>query len=83
MYQVVYSGFDLIVNLDEINSNCDIINCVKENLKTFFKNMPVLLNKIDEESIEYHIHDVKFGTILVSSPDEIYYVCTHCDFWDR
>ena len=33
----LFSGFDSIVNLDEINSNCDIINCVKENLKTFYK----------------------------------------------
>ena len=43
------------------------------------KNYPGLLEALKKEENTFHIHDTKFGDILISDPDKIVYVCAHCD----
>ena len=74
----LFSGFNTDIDLDTVESKEDLIFNVINNLQKYIKNMPFLVKKIKEESNNYHIHDIDFGSILISNPDTIFYVCNHC-----
>ena len=72
----IFSGFETLVDLDKVESIQDIIFSVIDNLKVFLCKMYSLSEMIDP--LVYHIHDYTFEHILLSNPDEIFYVCNHC-----
>ena len=67
----LFNRYQTVVNLDLVNSN--------EGIKEDMKNYPGLLEALKKEKNTFHIHDTKFGDILISDPDKIVYVCAHCD----
>ena len=74
-----FNRYQTVVNLDLVNSNEDIVKVVLNRIKEDMKNYPSLLEALKKEKNTFHIHDTKFGDILISDPDKIVYVCAHCD----
>jgi len=73
-----FSQFSTIINLDLVDSIEDIINIVTNRIREDMKKYPQLLVELQKDIKKFHIHDVEFGTILVSNQDCIFYVCAHC-----
>ena len=71
-----FSGYETLVNLDYVNSNDEIIKAVIANLYKTIQNMRSLERELDKEKAKYHIHNKKFGEILLN--DEVFYICSHC-----
>jgi len=71
-----FSGYETLVNLDYVNSNDEIIKAVIANLYKTIQNMFSLESELDKEKAKYHIHNKKFGEILLN--DEVFYICSHC-----
>lgn len=72
-------GFSRQIDIDEIDSNEEIINFILNELKLFLKennllNLIDILNDLIKNN-KYHIHDFSFADILLSN--EIIYVCSH------
>ena len=75
----LFNRYQTVVNLDLVNSNEGIVKVVLNRIKEDMKNYPGLLEALKKEKNTFHIHDTKFGDILLSDPDKIVYVCAHCD----
>lgn len=84
----IFWGYKCKIDLDKVESNEQICNLVVNNLKNDLKekNLIVLLeilegknNDIFKEEINFnfHIHNNNFGDILLSSPNDELYVCSH------
>ena len=73
-----FSGFFVMINIDEIHTMDDIIT-------TFYnKLINILQNNNFEKLIEiagdrnFHIHSYEIEDILSSSPNDVFYICDHC-----
>ena len=75
----LFNRYQTVVNLDLVNSNEGIVKVVLNRIKEDMKNYPGLLEALKKEKNTFHIHDTKFGDILIRDPDKIVYVCAHCD----
>jgi len=71
--------YETVINLDLVNSNNDIVKVVMNRIREDIKNYPGLLKQLKKEEEYFHIHDIKFGDVLISDPDKIVYVCGHCN----
>ena len=76
----LFWGFWRYIDLDQLNSLDDIIVTIKEELLVFLQenNLELLKNMANELSL--HIHNETFGSILLSKPDDVIYVCDHESF---
>ncbi len=74
----IFSRYETIINLDLIDSINDILTVVINRIREDIKNYPGLLKELEKEEKKFHIHNKKFGDILMSEPDTIFYVCSHC-----
>ena len=74
----IFNRYETVINLDLVNSNNDIIKIVLNRVKEDIKNYPGLLEELVKDKKKFHIHDYKFGDILLSDPEKIFYVCSHC-----
>ena len=74
----LFWGFNKYIDLDNCYNNKDIIQKMIKKLKDFLEenNLITLLEKLKKVENDYHIHDYKFETILLSDT-EIYYICRH------
>ena len=75
----LFNRYQTVVNLDLVNSNEGIVKVVLNRIKEDMKNYPGLLDALKKEENTFHIHDTKFGDILLSDPDKMVFVCAHCD----
>jgi len=75
----VFGRYKTVINLDLVNSNNDIIKIVLNRIREDIKNYPGLLEELKKEEKKFHIHDYKFGDILMSVSDAIFYICSHCE----
>jgi len=75
----LFYRYQTVVNLDLVNSNEDIVKVVLNRIKEDMKNYPGLLEALKKEKNTFHIHDTKFGDILLSGPDKMVFVCAYCD----
>ena len=77
----IFSQYKTVVNLDLIDSKRDIINVVMNRIREDMKQYPQILHKLVKmvQANFYHIHDYKFGDILISDPEKIFYLCCHCE----
>jgi len=73
-----FGGFKCIVDLDEMDCLEDIVKYVINSLNNMLilGNFEHLINKA--KNMNFHIHDVDFGEIIMSEPNTIFYVCNHC-----
>lgn len=74
----LFSGFEIIVDLDEHESLIDIINTITNALLTILKEKKLNILSQKLELINFHIHNYNFADILLSEPDTIFYICNHC-----
>ena len=72
----LFSGFESIIDLDEVDSIEEIISIVVNKLSILLKNakLQILFNKVSKTN--FHIHDFSFTDILLN--ENIYYICNHC-----
>ena len=75
----LFSGFETMVDLDEVQSIDGIIKDVLNNAfvvlrQNKFRN---LINLLRNKVSSFHIHDYSFGEILISNPNYIFYICCH------
>ena len=73
-----FDGFETSIDMDNIESTVEIIISVVNKLYSTLQNMRNLIKKLDEEKLQYHIHDLKFGDILLGDIDRKFYICSHC-----
>jgi len=75
----LFWGFGRLIDLDEMESIQDIIDCLQNYLITFLKKekLELLIKKANESKPKLHIHNWTFGSILISDPKETFYVCDH------
>jgi hypothetical protein len=73
-----FDGFETSIDMDNVESANEIIMSVVNKLYSTLQKMRNLISQLDEEKSQYHIHDLKFGDILLGDIDRIYYICSHC-----
>ena len=73
----LFSGFKTNINITEIDNLDNIINLFQNRLmETLKKNN--FENLIDElKKCKFHIHTTTIEEILISNPNELFYVCDH------
>ena len=74
----LFSGFKVPINITQVDDLNDIIIIFVKELKSVLKdnNFENLLDELKKTN--FHIHTATMEDILVSSLDEIFYVCDHC-----
>ena len=74
----IFGEYRTIINLDLVDSVDNILEIVINRIKEDIKNYPQILKELNKEQEKFHIHDYEFGSILISDPETIFYVCSHC-----
>jgi hypothetical protein len=74
-------GFRLLIDISKFHSIGDIVNFIKNDLKTFLmsRNLIVLVEKL--ESRVFHVHhpyDTYQDLLKLTNEDDIIYICDHC-----
>lgn len=74
-------GFRLLIDISKFHTISDIVNFVKNDLKTFLmsRNLIVLVEKL--ESRLFHLHhpyDTYQDLLRLTNKDDIIYICDHC-----
>jgi hypothetical protein len=72
----LFSGFEVMVDLDLVDDLTGVVNTVYNALLTTIGNMDILAAKLKTRN--FHIHDRTFESILMSDPRALFYVCSHC-----
>ena len=74
----LFSNFEVEISLYSVSSIDDIVDFFKKELLTVLKknNFINLIKKLEESN--FHIHSFTIEDILVSNPEDIFYVCDHC-----
>ena len=74
----LFSNFEVEISLYSVSSIDDIVDFFKKELLTVLQknNFINLIKKLEESN--FHIHSFTIEDILVSNPEDIFYVCDHC-----
>jgi hypothetical protein len=74
----LFSGYEVMIDLNECNSIDDIVNTFYDNLYNCLTlhKFRILLEEVKE--CKLHIHSYTFEDILTSAGDSVFYVCDHC-----
>ena len=74
----LFSNFEVEISLYSVSSIDDIVDFFKKELLTVLQknNFINLIKKLQESN--FHIHSFTIEDILVSNPEDIFYVCDHC-----
>ena len=72
-----FSGFTTEVDLDEVDNLEQIINVVINKLRDVITkhNFVILINQLDK--CNFHTHGYTFEDVLLSEPDNIFFICNH------
>jgi len=72
-----FGGFKTNIDLNYMDNKKDICKQVKRTLITTLQmnNLPELVGKA--EKINFHIHDLEFGQILLMENDQKVWICNH------
>ena len=73
-----FDGFETSIDMNNVESINEIIMSVVNKLYSTIQKMRNLILKLDEEKLQYHIHNLKFGDILLGKMNRIFYICSHC-----
>ena len=73
-----FGGFNMTVDVNTFDNKDDIINHVVTMLKELLiqHSLNCLINILDTESKNYHIHDYDFGHLFIEEGP--FYICNHC-----
>jgi hypothetical protein len=75
----LFWGFKRQIDLDEVNSLQECIDMMYIKLFELLKreNFVTLIEKLEANREQLHIHNMEFGDILISDIDIIIYICDH------
>ena len=73
----IFGGFQTQIDLNYMESKNDICNQVKRTLITTLQtnNLTSLVHKAT--NINFHIHDLEFGQILLKHENDKIWICNH------
>ena len=74
----LFQGFEIALDLDYYDSNEEICKQMQQSLIGFLENHSFEILTLRAKNLQLHIHDIEFGTILISEPDTEFWVCSHC-----
>ena len=74
----LFSGFQVDINITEIDTLDDIVKIFLDRLIKVLKDnkFTMLIKKLNET--RFHIHSHTLEEILTSGRNEILYICNHC-----
>jgi hypothetical protein len=72
----LFLGFEVLVDLDQVDDLMDIVNIVYNKLINALGSMSILVEKLKTRN--FHIHDLTFEQLLVSDHRALFYVCSQC-----
>ena len=74
----LFSGFKTTINITEIDNLNQICDIFRKTLLTTLSdnNFENLISELKKSN--FHIHSATIEQILISNPNEIFYVCDHC-----
>jgi hypothetical protein len=72
----LFSGFEVMVDMDIVENIGDIVTIVYDELLNTLGNMSILTEKL--KTRRFHMHNVTFAQILMSDPQALFYICSHC-----
>ena len=74
----LFSGYEVIIDLNDCTSLDDIVNEFYENLYTClsYYKLNYLVDQV--KLCRFHIHSYTLEDILLSDKDVLFYVCDHC-----
>ena len=72
-----FGGFSYKLNINDFESIDEIIATMISKLhnQLYLLNLEGLINTLERLTPKYHIHDYKFGDILLL--DQTFYICNH------
>tara|TARA_B100000745_G_scaffold226863_1_gene151859 strand:+ start:221 stop:487 length:267 start_codon:yes stop_codon:yes gene_type:complete len=73
-----FSGFNIMIDLTEINTIDDILIIFKNHLINCLQNHNFERLIDIANNRHFHIHSYLIEDILNSNPNEIFYICDHC-----
>ena len=73
-----FSGYSIQIDLDEIDNIKQIIDRIVNSLRNLLKKNKLEILEMRLNKKNFHIHDVTFEKILLSQPNEVFWVCSHC-----
>jgi ribosomal protein S15P/S13E len=73
---VQFQGFQVNLDMDNIDTLEDICNGVKNALVTHLQENQFEILVSRARNIKFHIHDHQFGDILIKDED-VFWVCSH------
>ena len=73
----LFTGFHVLVDLDEINNMNQIIDQIVNDLRNILKQHKLEILEMRLNKKNFHIHDVTFEKILLSESNEVFWVCSH------
>ena len=77
-----FGGFQTNIDLNYMDNKNDICNQVKRTLITTLQMNNLEALAIKAEKINFHIHDLEFGQILLMQENQKVWICNHspqCD----
>lgn len=74
----LFSGYSIQIDLDEIDNMKQIIDRIVNSLRNILKKNKLEILEIKLNKKNFHIHDVTFEQILLSQPNEVFWICSHC-----
>ena len=76
----IFSGFKVQIDIRRINTLQDIVDIFLRELTSILKihNFEVLMEKLKYGN-SWHIHTHTLEQILMLNPNELIYVCNHCN----
>tara|TARA_B110001452_G_C14817087_1_gene285209 strand:- start:100 stop:411 length:312 start_codon:yes stop_codon:yes gene_type:complete len=78
-----FSGYEVPLDLNYFESIEDICFQVKQTLMTFLEVNKLRELKRKAEKLNFHIHDLEFGNLLLMPENTVVWVCSHCNALKR
>jgi len=78
-----FSGFNVLIDLTQIETLDDIILIVKKKLNEVLKeyNFEALIEIL--KKTEFHIHTHTIEQIFTSEINDIFFICDHCENYEN
>lgn len=77
----VFWGFRLSIDLSHFTTVKEIVEFVKQDMKTFLmsRNLVMLVEKLEARSFHiHHPYDTYQDLLKLTKDDDVIYICDHC-----
>ena len=74
----MFSGFEIVIDLDFYNSLEEIVDYVITHLINSLNKFKLEILGTQAKQKDFHIHDITISQLLLNGDDSIIWVCGHC-----